>query len=228
MSNRTKDKGRLPPFIAINVEMFNSPAWRALSHGARSLYTSLRHRYSHTGHNNGRIFLSYTTARRELRSGRSEIARWFRELQWYGFIAQTSEACLRGDGKGKAPHWRLTELGIRKGSDLEYPTKDYLRWDGKRFPKNNSPGPEIRTGVVQKSGLVPVQKSGLLRETTSPETRTIQASPTSPEIRTVSRLTTSAASAPLPMTMVAGSEVAEPSEPAADMNACSSYEGQIT
>jgi hypothetical protein len=224
MTNRTKDKGRLPPFIPIDVEMFHCAAWRELSHGARSLYTSLRSRYSLKMHNNGRIFLSYTTACRELRSGRTQIARWFRELQWYGFIAQTSEACLRGDGKGKAPHWRLTELGVRKGSDLEYPTKNYLRWDGKSFPKNNSPGPEIRTGVVQKSGLVPVQKSGLLRKTTSPETRTIQASTTSPEIRTISRLTTTAPSQPhsaatddlLPLTMVAGSELADPSEPAVE------------
>jgi hypothetical protein len=190
VSSHRKDKGRLEPFIAINVEMFNSAAWRALSHGARSLYTSLRHRYSKNTHNNGRIFLSYSTAYQELRSGRTQIARWFRELQWYGFIVKTGDTVLRGDGKGKAPHWRLTELGVRKGGELDFPTKDYLKWEGKRFPKNNSPGPEIWTGVVQKSGRVPVQKSGQVRGTTSPEIWTIGAQSTSPEIRSITRLTT--------------------------------------
>jgi hypothetical protein len=41
----------------------------------------------------------------------NEIARWFRELQFYGFIVMTKGGSLGVEGKGKAPHWRLTELG---------------------------------------------------------------------------------------------------------------------
>jgi protein ImuB len=33
------------------------------------------------------------------------------EIQHYGFGVITSGACLGVDGKGKAPHWRLTEVG---------------------------------------------------------------------------------------------------------------------
>jgi len=33
------------------------------------------------------------------------------------------------DGKGKAPHWRLTEYGYMK----DMPTRDFLRWDGTKF-----------------------------------------------------------------------------------------------
>ena len=42
-------------------------------------------------------------------SGFDEIGRWFRELQHYGFIVMTKLGCLGLDGKGKSPHWRLTE-----------------------------------------------------------------------------------------------------------------------
>ena len=49
--------------------------------------------------------------------------------------------CLGIDGKGKAPHWRLTELGYMR----DLPTKDFLRWDGTRFkPLVTPPPPEAR------------------------------------------------------------------------------------
>ena len=38
--SRNKDKGRLPPFVPVDREMMRSPAWRATSHGARSLVYS--------------------------------------------------------------------------------------------------------------------------------------------------------------------------------------------
>ena len=133
---RNKDKGRLPPFVALLKETMASPAWRATSHGARSLYTALKARYSSNLHNNGRIFISQRNAMREVGSWSDEIARWFRELQHYGFIVQTSGGCLGVDGKGKAPHWRLTELeapGGRNGDTWMLPTKDYLKWNGTKF-----------------------------------------------------------------------------------------------
>src|SRR5207249_228164 len=65
----------------------------------------------------------------ELQTGFDSITRWFRELQYYGFIVQTAAGCLGLDGKGKAPHWRLTELGYMH----EPPTRDFLRWNGVKF-----------------------------------------------------------------------------------------------
>jgi hypothetical protein len=39
------------------------------------------------------------------------------------------------NGKGKAPHWRLTEVGYMH----EPPTKDFLKWDGEMFHEQKSP-----------------------------------------------------------------------------------------
>jgi hypothetical protein len=124
-----KDKGRLPPFVPLLKETLASPAWRALSHGARSLYVCLKARYSSNLHNNGRIWVSQRMARNEIRSGTNEIARWFRELEHYGFIVQTKGGSLGLNGKGTAPHWRLTECGHMR----DPPTRDFMKWDGTRF-----------------------------------------------------------------------------------------------
>jgi hypothetical protein len=93
------------------------------------LYVALRGRYSHNLHNNGKIFLSQRTAAKELASHHNEIARWFRELQHYRFIVMTTPGCLGVEGKGKAPRWRLTELGYMG----EPPTRDFMHWDGTPF-----------------------------------------------------------------------------------------------
>ena len=129
MSSKTKDKGRLPPFVPLLKETLATPAWIRLSHGAQALFVALKARYNRTNHNNGRIYLSQRDARKQLRSGSSQIARWYRELQYYGFIVQTRGGSLGVDGRGFAPHWRLTEIGYHR----EDPTRDFMRWNGKPF-----------------------------------------------------------------------------------------------
>lgn len=128
-----KFKNKLPPFVPLLIETLDSPAWRALSHGAKCVYISLKRRFDSSRHNNGKVYLSQRHGEIELRSGRKQIARWFRELEYYGFIVKTTPGCLGVDGKGKSPHWRLTELGIRHGTDLDYPTRDFTKWDGIKF-----------------------------------------------------------------------------------------------
>jgi len=132
-----KDKGRLRPFVPLDVEVMTSPAWRAMSHGARLLYIHLKRRWSFKQKNNGRLFLSHRDAQKELGGGtRDSISRWYRELQHYGFIVMTSPGHLGVDGRGKAPCWRLTELeafGGRNGATWMLPTKDFNRWDGSKF-----------------------------------------------------------------------------------------------
>ena len=133
---RNKNKGRLAPFVPVDIEMMDSPAWRATSHGARWLYMHLKRRWSFRQKNNGRIFLSHLDAVKEMGGTPDSISRWFRELQHYGFIVMTEPGCLGVDGKGKAPHWRLTEAegpGGRSGETWMLPTKDYLKWDGVPF-----------------------------------------------------------------------------------------------
>ena len=71
------------------------------------------------------------------------IARWFNELEHYGFIVLHRHGSLGVDGKGKSPHWRLTELGVTgnasSGGNLEPPTSDFLRWDGTLPGSHGSP-----------------------------------------------------------------------------------------
>jgi hypothetical protein len=130
-------------FVPLLIEIQDAPAWRATGHGARSLYMALRRHYNSTIENNGKIYLPQRVAQKELgSSGRTEIVRWFRELQFYGFIVMTSAGYLGVNGHGRAPCWRLTELPC-KG---EPATKDYLAWAGAKFadPKKSpvqKPGP---------------------------------------------------------------------------------------
>jgi hypothetical protein len=135
--SKHNDKGRLAPFVPVDLEVLKSPAWRATSMGARWLYVHLKRRWSHKQKNNGRLFLSQRGAQDEMGvADRDSISRWFRELEHYGFIVMTSPGGLGVDGKGKAPHWRLTELeapGGRNGDTWMLPTKDFARWNGAKF-----------------------------------------------------------------------------------------------
>jgi hypothetical protein len=156
MARKHRDnKGRLAPFVPLDVEVMQSPAWRATSFGARWLYVHLKRRWSFKQRNNGRLYLSHRDAQEELGGPqRDSISRWFRELQHYGFIAMTTAGSLGVDGKGKAPHWRLTELeapGGRNGSTMMLPTKEFLKWDGTRF--HDDRGAVRRVHEKQNPGL---------------------------------------------------------------------------
>ena len=140
MSRKQQDKGRLGPFVPLLKETLASPAWRKTSHGARSLYVCLKMRYSSNLHNNGRLWVSQRDAAREIGSGSNQIARWFRELQHYGLIVQTKGGSLGVEGKGTAPHWRLTECGYLK----DPPTRDFLNWNGDKFRDNPKGRPNRR------------------------------------------------------------------------------------
>ena len=123
-------------FVKVLLATLDAPAWCALSHGARSLFIALKRRHRRDVNNNGSIFLSLRQAEAELGSKRDYIARWYRELEHYGFIAMTRHGYLGVEGKGKAPHWRLTELPYMD----DPPTQDFLNWNGVRFrsPEKNS------------------------------------------------------------------------------------------
>ena len=116
-------------FVMITKPLLDSKAWRSMSLGARVLYVALKRRYWKDRKNNGRIFLSTRNAAVELGRDTKQIVRWFRELQHYGFIVQTRRGSLGTDGVGKAPHWRLTEVGYMG----EHPTQEFLRWNGTPF-----------------------------------------------------------------------------------------------
>ena len=146
MSRKNKHGDRLPPFVPLFRETLKSPAYRAASFGARALFTALRGRHVN---NNGHVYLSQRDAEEELgHKNRNDIANWYRELEQYGFLVKTLAASLGVDGKGKAPHWRLTELGYKN----DPPTRDFLNWNGAPFQARKSK-------VTRKSGTIVPWKS---------------------------------------------------------------------
>jgi hypothetical protein len=134
--SRHKDKGRIEgQFVPMLIQTTTCPAWRAMSPHAREVYRVLKSRYSHNSKNNGRIYLSARIGAEETGFNSKTVVRSLRELTHYGFIIMTEAGCLGFNGKGKAPHWRLTELGYMH----DMPTKDYLKWDGELFHEQKSP-----------------------------------------------------------------------------------------
>jgi hypothetical protein len=189
---RDRDKGRLEPFVPLLKETLASPAWRTMSHGARSLYVALKLRYSFNFKNNGRIYLSQRHAVKELGSGFEEIANWFRELQHYGFIVLTEPGCLGLDGMGKSPHWRLTELGYMR----DPPTRDFLKWGGTKYKGyrragrggKQNPATERRSTLLRKGGAPPLRKGGAVMGTSATERRCIYETATATERRCITSI----------------------------------------
>jgi hypothetical protein len=205
MSRKRKDKGRLPPFVPLDVEVMSSPAWRAMTMGARTLYIHLKRRWSFKQRNNGRLFLSQRNAQEEIGLGvRDSISRWFRELQHYGFIIMTDPGCLGVDGQGKAPRWRLTELeapGGRNGDTWMLPTKDFLKWNGTRFrddrgavkresERKQNPGPQTKARVARKPRPGLARKPRPVHPPTGPQTKAISEHRGGPQMQARSRSTT--------------------------------------
>jgi hypothetical protein len=151
----SKDKN--PPFVMVTNQVLDSPAWRATSHGARNLYIALKRRYSSNRKNNGKIYLPQRKARKEIGSGSSQIARWYRELQYYGFIVIMTPGCLGVEGKGKAPHWRLTEVAYMRGTSskgmTDMPTMDFLKWNGVRFSNHHPGGDHLKAKNGGEKGV---------------------------------------------------------------------------
>jgi hypothetical protein len=158
--SKKRDKGRLPPFILVFVETANAPAFKMLSFGARWLFMGLQSKHSNDGSNNGRLFLSQRDAGDWLgHKNRNDIANWFRELEHYGFIVKTSGASLGVEGRGKAPHWRLTDRPARNGrGELELATKDFLRWDGDVFEPHRA---SSKRWNADKTAAIKKQNPGL-------------------------------------------------------------------
>ena len=79
----------------------------------------------------------------------------------------TERGYLGLDGKGKAPRWRLTELGFMN----DPPTKDFLRWRGAKFrdQKNQNPGPENAATLDPKTGPLVDPKTGPPKARSGPE-----------------------------------------------------------
>jgi hypothetical protein len=188
---KQNDKGRLPPFVPLLKETLDSPAWKAMSHGAGALYVALKRRYNRDFHNNGKIYLSQRNAAEEIGSHTNQVARWFRELQHYGFAVMMEQGRLGVDGKGQAPRWRLTELGYMK----EPPTRDFMRWklgnfftDEKQSPVlENTDKVSVKTRTVVSVKTRTRNKTSVLENTDKGTTRGVLESKDKSSIPLVSR-----------------------------------------
>ena len=190
-------------FIPAFLETRRTPAWKAMSMGARELYMTLKgHHFVGFKNNNGHIFLSERKAMEEMGvSNRESIRRWYRELQHYGFIVMTNPGSLGVAGKGKAPQWRLTELETPL-ADSKEPTLDYKKWDGTPFngnqiwrgrgqkPKKQNPGRETTSRVDAKQRPVLDAKQRPPHPRSGRETTSISAAHPGRETTSISRLTT--------------------------------------
>ncbi len=168
-----KDKGRLPPFVPLLLSTIDSLAWRQMSHSAQMLYVALRRRVPKE---RNQAYLSFRQAREELRASPQKIAECFRELQHYGFIVLAQHGCLGVDGKGKSPHWRLTELGATSrtsaGGVPEAPTRDFLKWDGVIFERRRRERTPGSYGCKKQNPSTDVDYT-LLRTVVTPAIRTV-------------------------------------------------------
>jgi hypothetical protein len=174
-------KHKHPPFVMVTNQVLDSPAWRAMSTGGRCLYIALKRRCPPNRHNNGRIRLSQREAQEQIGAGFTEITRWFRELQHYGFIVMTEAGCLGVEGKGRAPQWRLTEVAYMRGTSSKgtenMPTMDFLKWNGARFSRHHSGGDHLQAAPENRSTTSPQQKTesrSRKPERTAPENRSIR------------------------------------------------------
>jgi hypothetical protein len=215
--SKYKPKEKLPPFIAIFRHTTKTPAWRALSVGARATFFFLQSNHNTKAQN--AVFVSARDGARELGGvSKNNVPRWLRELEHYGFIVKIQGAHLGLDGKGKAARYRLTDRYYAGKA----PTYDFQNWDGVLFsPKRTISKAEIDrlNGLRRKRN--PVLRSGTPCPTVEdiraePEnTQTGNKCPTVEDIRddggcpTVKDITSFTSSLPIPKLVWSAPEVTE-------------------
>ena len=143
---------------------------------------------------------------------------WFAELQHYGFIVLATPAYLGVDGKGKAPHWRLTELGTTSKASadglFEPPTNDFHKWNGIKFdpkpfrrnaewPQKQNPGAHVSTTPVLTSAPPPVLTSAPPKSESGAHGYAIERDGSGAHVDSISSLTTRGAETPAPPTSLA-------------------------
>jgi hypothetical protein len=103
-------------------EVMQTPAWRALSAAAASLYPFLKLEWrGPKDNNNGEIRLSVRQAAERIGCSPKTAARAFHDLQAKGFLVVTKPARLGVSGASKSPAYELTEMALPtapQGRDL--------------------------------------------------------------------------------------------------------------
>jgi hypothetical protein len=146
--SRRKDKGRLPPFVPIFRHTMKTPAWLALSVGARATFFVLKANYNTNAQN--AVFLSARDGAEALGACKDTVCKWLHELEHYGFIVEVQGAHLGVSGTGKAALYRLTDWWFA-GRPATY---DFQNWGGDLYdPKKQNPVRKIRTPRPKKPDI---------------------------------------------------------------------------
>lgn len=179
MGRRPNKTGRdfIPQYIHIERRLLDSPAWRALSTSAQSLYPFLRLEWKGANNNNnGNIRLSISQAMAKTGMGKGAAQRAFHDLQAKGFLHITEMGALGFSGNAKAPSFELTELPLlhsdqrggrrlfdkwRKGYD--YPVQKHHANNPKGRNGNKNPSPKQGLPHPQNRDVLdfPIPKTGM-------------------------------------------------------------------
>jgi DNA-binding transcriptional MocR family regulator len=135
MGSKTNKKGRTKGqhsfFVALELFLMATPAWRALSMAARVAYVEIAALYDQS--NNGRLALSARQLAGRMPISRATATRAFQELTEKGFITATKPSGFNmKTGERKATEWRLTRYRCDVTGDL--PTKAFMAWQPEEKP----------------------------------------------------------------------------------------------
>ena len=124
-NRKGRSKGQHSLFVALELFIMQSDAWRSLSVVSRQVYIEIAALYNQS--NNGRLALSARQVAQRLPINRSTVTRAFKELAKKGFIVAASPSGFNmKTGERKATEWRLTRYRCDVTGDL--PTKAFLKW----------------------------------------------------------------------------------------------------
>lgn len=114
-----KGRSKNTPFIMLRNDIYDHPAWKALSPKARCIYLELRRRYN--GTNNGEISLSMREAAMVAKSSKSTAQKALIALKSHGFVAMMNKGHFRNR---HATTWRLT----CEATENNAPTNEWRQW----------------------------------------------------------------------------------------------------
>jgi hypothetical protein len=162
---RTTSAGdrRRDRYVSLKYSVLESPAYRALSCGARCLLIELLRLWN--GSNNGKLFLSIREAAKLVGCANDTAAKLFDELMAKGFIKLNERGWFSSQG-GLASTWIITDCPILAQPHAIPPTREYLQWNGTDFelPKRTA-----RSGSISKK---PVLVNGTAKQKAVLATRT--------------------------------------------------------
>lgn len=134
MKGRRQDKrgrSKHAPFIRLEHNVFDHPAYTALSPFAKEVLVFLARQYK--GPFGYRVMASVRFIERGVNQSGSRVEKSIRELAEAGFIVAEQNGCMGSSGRGTGTIWRLTFLAAESIGA----THDYREiWNEREGPKN--------------------------------------------------------------------------------------------